>query len=114
MGKVYIGVMAVRGNKLWGGWATEGLTSGDGKVAGRACPAPTGWWKGERVPTGNGQAEGSRPLPTVWKVIGWLWESVLAGHARPLWGVVEGAVYFQHPARVNVENTCNFYLIIIV
>ena len=84
------------------------------EVAGRACPAPTGWWKGERVPTGNGQAEGSRPLPTVWKVIGWLWESVLAGHARPLWGVVEGAVYFQHPARVNVENTCNFYLIIIV
>ena len=27
---------------------------------------------------------------------------------------VEGVVCFQHPARVNVENTCNFYLIIIV
>ena len=33
------------------------------KVAGRACPAPTGWRKGERVLAGNGQAEGSRPLP---------------------------------------------------
>ena len=42
------------------------LMAGDGKVAGRACPAPTEGWKGERVPAGNGQAEGSRPLPTVW------------------------------------------------
>ena len=25
------------------------LTAGGGKVAGRACPAPTGWRKGERV-----------------------------------------------------------------
>ena len=47
------------------------LTAGDGKVAGRACPAPTGV-------------------------------------------VVEGAVCFTHSAHVNVENTCNFYLIIIV
>ncbi len=47
------------------------LTAGDGKVAGRACPAPTGV-------------------------------------------VVEGAVCFPHSAHVNVENTCNFYLIIIV
>ena len=30
------------------------------------------------------------------------------------YGVVEGAVFFQHSAHVNVENTCNFYLIIIV
>ena len=29
------------------------LTAGDGKVAGRACPAPTGWWKDERVPAGR-------------------------------------------------------------
>ena len=86
MGKVYIGVMVVDGYKLWGvvggkrvaglgglgEWVSGGrLTAGDGKVAGRACPAPTGV-------------------------------------------VVEGAVYFQHPAHVNVENTCNFYLIIIV
>ena len=86
MGKVYIGVMVVDGYKLWGvvggkrvaglgglgEWVSGGrLTAGDGKVAGRACPAPTGV-------------------------------------------VVEGAVYFQHSAHVNVENTCNFYLIIIV
>ena len=30
------------------------------------------------------------------------------------YGVVEGAVCFPHSAHVNVENTCNFYLIIIV
>ena len=53
------------------------------EVAGRACPAPTGWWKGERVLAGRcagvgwfraisvgGRrprcaAEGSRPLPTM-------------------------------------------------
>ena len=44
-------------------------------------------------------AEGSRPLPT------------MRGEAGVM---VEGVVCFQHPARVNVENTCNFYLIIIV
>ena len=85
MGKVYIGVTAVGGYKLWG----VGNRRIDGRrreVAGRACPAPTGWRKGERVPAGNGQAEGSRPLPTMWKVRGWLWESARAGHARPLRG----------------------------
>ena len=86
MGKVYIGVMVVDGYKLWGvvggkrvaglgglgEWVSGGrLTAGDGKVAGQACPAPTGV-------------------------------------------VVEGAVCFPHSAHVNVENTCNFYLIIIV
>ena len=79
MGKVYIGVTAVGGHKLCGGgrkagcgvrcfgeWVGVGrLTAGGGEVAGRACPAPTGWRKGERVPAGNGQAEGSRPLPTM-------------------------------------------------
>ena len=60
MGKVYIGVMVVDGYKLWGvggkkvaglgglgEWVSGGrLTAGDGKVAGRACPAPTeGWWR---------------------------------------------------------------------
>ena len=86
MGKVYIGVMVVDGYKLWGvvggkrvaglgglgEWVSGGrLTAGDGKVAGRACTAPTGM-------------------------------------------VVEGTVCFPHSAHVNVENTCNFYLIIIV
>ena len=55
MGKVYIGVMAVGGHKLWGGgkrvagsgglgeWVSGGrLTAGGGEVAGRAYPAPTG------------------------------------------------------------------------
>ena len=87
MGKVYIGVMAVGGHKLWGGgrkagcgvrcfgemgerWKIDGRRR---EVAGRACPAPTGWRKGEWVPAGNRQAEGSRPLPTMWKVRGWLW-----------------------------------------
>ena len=31
----------------------EGLTAGGGEVAGRACPAPTGGWKGERVLAGR-------------------------------------------------------------
>ena len=85
MGKVYIGVMAVGGHKLWGGgrkagcgvrcfgemgerWKIDGRRR---EVAGRACPASTG-------------------------------------------AVVEGAVCFPHSAHMNVENTCNFYLIIIV
>ena len=71
MGKVYIGVTAVGGHKLWGVVGGGRLTAGDGKVAGRACPAPTGV-------------------------------------------MVEGAVCFPHSAHMNVENTCNFYLIIIV
>ena len=87
MGKVYIGVAAVGGHKLWGVVGGGGrVTAGGGEVAGRACPAPTGWRKGARVLAGNGQAEGSRPLPTMWKVRGWLWESARAGHARPLRG----------------------------
>ena len=69
MGKVYIGVTAVGGHKLWVSGGR--LTAGGGEVAGRACPAPTGV-------------------------------------------MVEGAVCFPHSAHVNVENTCNFYLIIIV
>ena len=66
MGKVYIGVMAVGGYKLWG-WVASGLRGQvvwgmgerwkiDGRrreVAGRACPAPTGWRKDERVLAGR-------------------------------------------------------------
>ena len=39
-----------------------------------------------------------------------------AGRActAPTGMVVEGTVCFPHSAHVNVENTCNFYLIIIV
>ena len=57
MGKVYIGVTAVGGHKLWGvggkkvaglgglgEWVGGGRSDGRRReVAGRACPAPTGW-----------------------------------------------------------------------
>ena len=67
-----VGGKKVAGLDGLGEWVSGGrLTAGDGKVAGRACPAPTGV-------------------------------------------VVEGAVCFPHSAHVTVENTCNFYLIIIV
>ena len=63
MGKVYIGVMAVGGHKLWGGgrkagcgirwfrrmgerWKIDGRRR---EVAGRACPAPTGWREIDRA-----------------------------------------------------------------
>ena len=60
MGKVYIEVTAVRGYKLWGWWRERvaglgglgeevgggRLTAGNGEVAGRACPAPTGGVEG--------------------------------------------------------------------
>ena len=72
MGKVYIGVMVVGGHKLWGvsgkrvaglgglgEWVSGGrLTAGGGgKCAGRACPAPTEWWRGERVLAVRRQSE---------------------------------------------------------
>ena len=40
----------------------------------------------------------------------------VAGRAcpAPTGVMVEGTVCFPHSAHVNVENTCNFYLIIIV
>ena len=37
-----------------GEWVSGGrLAAGGGEVAGRACPAPTGWRKGERVLAGR-------------------------------------------------------------
>ena len=37
-----------------GEWVSGGrLTAGGGEVAGRACPAPTEWLKGERVLAGR-------------------------------------------------------------
>ena len=49
-----------------------------------------------------------------WKIDGRRCE--VAGRAcpAPTGVVVEGAMCFPHSANVNVENTCNFYLIIIV
>ena len=53
-----------------------GRVRGCGMVSGHLC-------RGRRP---RRAAEGSRPLPTMWKVRGWLWESARAGHARPLRG----------------------------
>ena len=51
-----------------------GRCAGAGMISGHLCR--------ERRP--RRAAEGSRPLPTMWKVRGWLWKSARAGHARPL------------------------------
>ena len=61
-----VGGKRVAGLGDLGEWVSGGrLTAGGGEVAGRACPAPAGWRKGQWVLAGNGQAEGSRPLPTM-------------------------------------------------
>ena len=45
-----VGGKRVAGLGGLGEWVSGGrLTAGGGEVAGRACPAPTGWRKGERV-----------------------------------------------------------------
>ena len=76
MGKVYIGVTAVGGHKLWGvdgkrvawlgvlgEWVGGGrLTAGGGEVAGRACPAPTGGVEG-RAGAGRERAGGGVKTP---------------------------------------------------
>ena len=50
-----VGGKRVAGLGVLGEWVGGGrLTAGGGEVAGRACPAPTGWWKGERVWGGFG------------------------------------------------------------
>ena len=49
-----VGGKRVAGSGGFGEWVSGGrLTAGGGKVAGRACPAPTGGWKGERVLAGR-------------------------------------------------------------
>ena len=50
MGKVYIGVTAVGGHKLWGVVGNRRIDGRRREVAGRACPAPTG---GERKIVGR-------------------------------------------------------------
>ena len=68
-----------------------------GVVGGKRVAGSDGlgkWVSGGRLTAGGGEVAGRAcPAPT---------------------GVVEGAVCFQHLAHMNVENTCNFYLIIIV
>ena len=49
-----VGGKRVAGLGGLGEWVGGGrLTAGGGEVAGRACPAPTGWRKGERVLAGR-------------------------------------------------------------
>ena len=49
-----VGGKRVAGLGSLGEWVSGGrLTAGGGEVAGRACPAPTGWRKGERVLAGR-------------------------------------------------------------
>ena len=91
-------------------WKIDGRRRGG---CGPGMPGPYGGWKGERVLAGNGQAEGSRPLPTMQTSN--RRRRRVAGRACPApTGVVVGAVCFPHSAHTNVENACNFYLIIIV
>ena len=110
-----LGGKRVAGSGVLREWVNGGrLTAGGGEVAGRACPAPTGGRKGARVLAGNGQAEGSRPLPTMWKVRGWLWESARAGHARPYGGDGGGSGVFSTFVTRECGKRLQFHLIIIV
>ena len=49
-----------------------------------------------------------------WKIDGRRREVTGRACPAPTGVMVEGAVCFPHSAHVNVENACNFYLIIIV
>ena len=108
------------------------LTAGGGEVAGRACPAPTEWWRGERVLAGRCAGagwfraifvgggvldvprRGQDPSLRCGRLEGGYGKARGPGMPGPYGVVEEGAVCFPHSAHVNVENTCNFYLIIIV
>ena len=134
-----LGGKRVAGSGGLGEWVSGGkLTAGGGEVAGRACPAPTGWRKGERVLAGRcagvgwfraifvgggvldvprrGQDPSLRCRgETRWQSSnGWLWKARGPGMPGPYGVVEEGEGCFPHSSHVNVENACNFYLIIIV
>ena len=52
--------------RCFGEWVGNGRSDGRRRGGcGPGMPGPYGGWKGERVLAGNGQAEGSRPLPTM-------------------------------------------------
>ncbi len=91
---MYIGVAAVGGTNC-GVVGGGRLTAGDGRL--RAGHARYGWWKGERVPAGNGQAEG-QDLPRCRRLEGG-YGSMRAGHAR-LRGEIDRALLiksYSHP-----------------
>ena len=112
MGKVHIGVTAVGGHKLWGVVGGGRLTVGGGKLrAGHARPLQGGEreivgrpaLRPPRTCMGAGMvsghlcrgrrprrpAEGSRPLPTMRKISGWLREACGPGMPGP-YGMVDG------------------------
>ena len=75
-----------------GGWRAQ-IMGGGKRVAGSGGLGE--WVSGEKLTAGGGEVAGRAcPAPTGVMVV--------------------GAVCFQHSSHVNVENTCIFYLIIIV
>ena len=86
-----VGGKRVAGLGGLGEWVSGGrLTAGDGKVAGRACPAPTGW-RG-RVADERGKG-GRQPAPFAVGGGCPLMSGIAksrAGHARPLRTAVSG------------------------
>ena len=128
-----VGGKRVAGLGGLGEWVNGGrLTAGGGEVAGRACPAPTGWRKGERVlaercvgvgwfraiSVGGGVLDAPRrgqdPSLRCGRLEGGYGKRAGRACPAPTGVAEEGAVCFPHSTHVNVENTCNFYLIIIV
>ena len=91
---------------------------------GPGMPGPYGGWKGERVPAGNGQTEGSRPLPTVWGETGWqssngwLWKACGPGMPGP-YGVEGGVaaghycVYCRIRSKISLRILCKSRILLL-
>ncbi len=84
------------------------------EVTGRACPAPTGGGRVSGCRPGTGRRRGQDPSLRCERLEGGYGKVRGPGMPGPYGVVVVGAMCFPHSAHVNVENTCNFYLIIIV
>ena len=89
-------------------------------LAGRC--AGVGWFRAISVGGGVLDAPRRGQDPSLRCGVRWGSKAVTGGYGKvrgpgmpgPYGVVVEGTVCFPHSAHVNVENTCNFYLIIIV
>ena len=105
------------------------LTAGGGEVAGRACPAPTGaegcagvgWFRAIFVGGGVLDVPRRGQDPSLRCGVRRGGKAVTGGYGKVRgpgmpgpYGGGGGAVCFPHSAHTNVENACNFYLIIIV
>ena len=90
------GRLTVGGGKLRAGHARP-LQGGEREIVGRPALRPPRTCMGAGMVSGHlcrgrrprRPAEGSRPLPTMWKVRGWLWKARGPGMPGP-YGVVEG------------------------